>query len=132
MMQKAKLLKLATHLRDVVPTRPEHRFNLSIWSNEEFRNGKGCGTAACAFGEAVELFPDELRWKGVALNEALPVHIKTRKIGFRAAEEMFGLTREESEYLFNPVSYEVLDDPNLVADRIEELVRQCDEVEGQE
>jgi hypothetical protein len=123
-MQKKRLLKLARFLREYVRDR---WFKLDHWAEKGFKE-KQCGTTACGLGWATVCFPrsglklDDLEnWENF--------HNVIYKVGdkeytdFKAGQKFFGLTPEQSSYLFDPYCYR----PDhrgrrSVASRIEKLV----------
>lgn len=107
-VQARRLLKLAEFLREV----PKEKFDFGILA---FQNGKpmlealkagktACGTVACAIGWMPAVFPRSLVWKKVwAGGHGLQVRLKGRPYtDFNAAEVFFGITHDQSSWLFNP------------------------------
>lgn len=83
------------------------KFNIGTWQTKN-----ACGTAACALGSAA-LFPPFAK-KGLKLEcyregyggEKI-FSIKYKNFSqYRAGSEFFGISEEESRYLFNPMAYE--------------------------
>ncbi len=106
---RRKLLKLAAFLRDEVATLPPGRFNMARFATEaDLRTDPECGTAACAFGWATVVWPQEL-WLEVApniwpLGEFLDVMLEgSTARNFGAAGEFFRLGWREVDALFGTV-----------------------------
>lgn len=90
---------------------PKIKFDLDCWGNDENeelpgRKGISCLTSACALGSA-GLYPPFRRaglqttvdkWDGVSV-------IFEHAEGFCAGQNFFGLSRTESNWLFNPSYY---------------------------
>lgn len=140
---KERLLKLAAFLKTV----PEKHFNLSsfvsfdagydylnalqIKTKEQCINnltkvGKTlkenpiCGSTACAVGWCPTVFPRSFIWD---VNETVRLKNNLKKANFSAAEEFFGLSYEDCEYLFTPDAYDNdRQGPKSVAYRIERFV----------
>jgi hypothetical protein len=112
---------LAARLRQPLPEKTI--FNMSVWR----RSASDCHTAACAFGLAS--MQPELQAEGLTWVENGPysrVEFGGQE-GYSAAAIFFGITFEQTEFLFNPDRYEVREDaitPAMVADRIDIVVAQ--------
>lgn len=103
-LNKRRLLKLADFLEHEVKP---HWFDLLSFASEGFLK-RECGSTACALGWAPTCFPRS----GLSLNQSFPAFRYTpkgggrRHGGYAAAEVFFGLSDEQSSYLFSPPSYE--------------------------
>jgi hypothetical protein len=125
-----RLLKLATFLKTV----PPHRFNYAHWAGNDWKGDPNltCGTTACALGWATAM----------PFFRRLGLHLKRDVFGTRpyvsvgewdeedAAGIIFGLTGEESRFLFFPGEFydgryapAVDATPKMVARHIEEFVK---------
>lgn len=125
-MNKRRLLKLATFLRTV----PRRAFDIQNWQTRPATKPEGrvpgeCGFAGCAMGWAAhaklfrDLKPGQHGW---------PVFRKNGKgqsfSQFDAAKKLFELSSYNSAYyLFDPVRYAGSATPLQVTKRIEEFVR---------
>lgn len=123
-----RLLKLADFLRTI----PSERFYYGAWSvsdvgPEEWKKGEKkltCGTAACALGWATAI--PTFKRAGLKL---VPGLVKldhkdgTCESGFDAGASFFGITLEESDYLFSPSDGEGNSTPKQVACKIEKFVK---------
>jgi hypothetical protein len=134
---RERLLKLADVLDDFANVkatlrsnpaskrRPE-RFSLNTWA---------CGTTACAVGVA-GLHP-WFRERGLGLvilpgyGFALVEPVYGVDIGWVAVERFFGLTRQDSPYLFSAHEYANGADEKVVAARIRAYVDQHDDQHGE-
>jgi len=109
----------------------ELEFGASVPLGEQLAK---CGAAACAFGYACEI-PEfkaagleimATRINGDGSNFVEPVF--EQRSGFGAAEEFFGISRADAEFLFDPEEYQEdakYDDgitPLHVVERIDELL----------
>lgn len=113
---KRRLLKLA----DFLSTLPRRRFDFRTWVGESWKGKKdlSCGTTACALGWATTI--PSLRRAGlrlvksskdeslsyVTLKQQMVSHAETFDETYdssvRAAEQVFGITEEEFQFLFVP------------------------------
>jgi len=101
-----RLLKLADFLEKL----PRKRFGYDTWiSSPEDLLAKGteddlknCGTTACALGWACVM--PEFRRLGLRMVDFEPC-TQTSACPLGAAQEIFGLTLDESSYLFVPNNY---------------------------
>lgn len=130
--QHRRLLKLAEHLETGVPRK---RFNMNFWKREA-----GCGTVCCAMGHGVSV--PSLRRAGLKFlftelwqdndddEERDYTVVCNGQEGLSAAEEVFGISFDQAEYLFMPMSYSAeLDSfqpitPKIVARRIRKFVEE--------
>lgn len=71
---------------------PEIKFNMDHWK---------CGTAACALGSACLHKPFSDKGLKVHANSVTYKHYED----YEAGEEFFGITSQESDWLFNPERY---------------------------
>ena len=111
-MNIEKLLKLESDLLGIGPDDP---VQLDMWQWGVIQ--EGCLTAACALGRSALLFPQELTFESVrqitsdkrhphAGGIAQRVrHLKTGSEGFQAGMHCFGLTFDESRYIFDQGTY---------------------------
>jgi len=151
-MYKKKLLKLVKGLRSLTRSQSKH-FDMNTWAEideYDFINGKcsldpkidpketgrfplecqklSCDTAACALGWATAFFPrSNLKLKFDGASSLLDVEYTNKDSTYsdiEAGQKMFGLTHDESNYLFNPCWYPqtIKLTPKYVASRIEKLV----------
>ena len=87
-----RLNKLADFLETEVPRK---HFDMRTWRTGDYR-ARECGSAACAMGWAVELFPRNLGWDSFGD----PLDKATGRDGMGAAEAFFGLSPGEADSLF--------------------------------
>lgn len=129
-MKKQRLLKLAALLRKDADNKKGVTFNMSYWAaptervSNHFIQGAydeppetipvSCGTSACAMGLAVisgafkraGLYADFYqRSEGVAMEPCIDAANGERRGGYYAAMELFGISMNYAEYLFNPSAY---------------------------
>lgn len=123
-ISRNRLLKLA----DFLDKLPRERFDYGSWVGSDWK-GKpdlSCGTTACALGWATTM--PEFRRLGLRLTKGRPdpsndvfdanmcvtlkqSHARATLDGsFKAASKVFGLSEEESEYLFAPNADHPYDD----------------------
>lgn len=141
-MQKQKLLKLAKCLRGLTKAQQQH-FDMSTfcrdYDNEDCSrdddgypdgdnghkfplNPQACNTAACALGWATAFFP---RSKLKVVEGSVIWEDDT--YDYCAGAKMFGITYDQSIYLFSPLEYdESKITPKMVAARIEKLVKKTE------
>ncbi len=120
-MDTATTVAMLTELHDVVTRVAEtsmlngkpHEFNMWVWARAEDPNEPDCGTAGCALGTFG--FSEEGHARGITCEPA--PGCMTPDIHFdgerpcshgrilKGAAEKFGITRQESEYLFDPEQY---------------------------
>lgn len=117
-----------TKLAELLDTVPPERFNMDYWglasaySNLKELNVAECGTSACALGWACSI--PEFQAAGLHLHrngtsiryDHFEPRFKTRSEaypaleaiyeGFKAGAKFFGITLEQSEWLFLPREYE--------------------------
>jgi hypothetical protein len=94
-----RLLKLAAFLEKL----PDNRFDYGLWVGPNWKGDADflCGTTACALGWATTM--PEFRSLGLVMDRVRVVKDeKTGKYGHQAAVRVFGLTANESDYLFTP------------------------------
>lgn len=135
-----KLLILATELDTVAP----ENFNYNVWIHaDNFAeldfSLTTCGTVACALGHAVKLFPNELCWRKrslftyyIDLQDGQP-NPDLARAPINAAMVVFGLTRQQAEYLFisdtdyETEEYELLPSPggNASPAEVADHIRRC-------
>ena len=131
-MNIAYLKLLEAKLRTVA----QEEFDMRTWCGSEWHPWGGkedlsCGTVACALGHATTI--PEFKKLGLRLVRRLANHwagwieldqgIKGTSHGFSAGAELFGLSINQSEWLFSAVSYDAaVVSPAMVADRIIELI----------
>jgi hypothetical protein len=115
---------------------PIRNFDMHNWvdifmfNNEGLRVSKGrpsCNTTACAMGWATTI--KKFNKEGLVMAPCgFPLFKNPSNgeeyIGFRAAEEFFGLERRQSTYLFSRESYphDYKNNPRIVANRIRGLL----------
>lgn len=143
-MNKKRLLKLAALLERDAADPQGVRFDLNQWASPagvSFFERKSdevpvsCGTSACAMGLAaisgefkragLSYHFDGSRAVGYLLIPTLKHPGQRTKIGFDAAAELFGVSPEVSEFLFDPTYYRCKTGAAAeldVAKRIRELV----------
>lgn len=87
------------HLITVLAAVPDKQFDIDNWKEHN-----SCGTVACALGWA----GSDPQFKAEGLQLARPIFTPHFQgfTGYAAGAEFFGITREQSEYLFNPDEYE--------------------------
>lgn len=116
---KERLAKLADFIEKVVPSQ---HFNMEIFVEgdckvlkEVAKTGKpqkekdrDCGSACCAIGWLPALFPRSFKWKdNNDLNDYFDIiHKESGKEAFEGAEEFFSINDDQSQYLFDPWSYQ--------------------------
>lgn len=122
-VHEKRLLKLAAFLRERVP-RKKFDFNhimreganppqVAILKTED------CGTTGCAVGWMPVCFPRDFAWNPWVGNQLEVVNKKTHKDDLDAAQEWFGLTLNETMYLFYPEGYyEVYDSDGVLFKQI--------------
>jgi hypothetical protein len=94
-MFKEKLLALADYLETI----DDDNFDLDTYASPGFPEHH-CGSAGCAIGHAVNLFPNEMQFQG-----NIPVYAGDIIVGYRAACQLFDLHYSQSLYLFDPYAY---------------------------
>jgi hypothetical protein len=109
-MNKDRLMKLVRKLRFVQKNKPT-KFNYARWVGQDWK-GKAdlsCGTTACALGFATTI--PEFRKFGLRLHKTIDggyvswnnVHMGSGlNSSLYAAEQLFGISRDEANYLFTP------------------------------
>lgn len=104
------------------------RFNMTFWRID---GDAHCNAAACAFGYASmlpEMQADGLEWirTGAYIGQIRYAGLYEMS----AAKIFFDLSIDQAEYLFSPAAYEPTPSekitPGMVADRIDEVIRQLD------
>lgn len=104
-MQRKKLLKLADFLENVVT---DSRFDLGKWQGFGDRTKHQCKTVACAFGWCPTVWP-----RSGLKNHSFGVTYEPNKktsdycSNFEAAARFFGITLEQSRYLFSSEKYSI-------------------------
>lgn len=107
------------HLITVLAAVPDKQFDINNWKEE-----KSCGTVACALGWA----GSDPRFKAEGFMLLPGMYYRPEFMGFTsygAGAKFFGISRAESEWLFNPEEYEDDHDDVTPADvilRINELL----------
>lgn len=108
-LQAARLRQLADYIEKLDP----HRLNMRSWAAGDWQ-GVSCGTAGCALGHAVALWPTLLKFKRIGYDDdeggVLVEHSPTGACGFRAAYQMFGC-----EWPFDPWADTMPITPSTVA-----------------
>lgn len=114
---KERLLKLASFLREL----PKENFDLEIimHSDEQLDNcsaqkALSCNTVACAMGWCPTIFPRSFRWgkfvkgylEGNKVYARVVLKNKPKIHNFDAASSFFGISRKESNFLFDPWYYD--------------------------
>lgn len=119
-----RLETLAGHLDAVaINPPPDRRFSLSTWLSNDCSWSSGCGTQACAIGEA-SFVPEfkklgfHMRFSSVNHGTKWPWY--KRKNNWAAVRAFFGITQEVADTLFNMNSYPsgARENAALVAQRI--------------
>jgi hypothetical protein len=120
-IQRKRLLKLADFLDQL----PPQKFDFDTIAVEGAKPHKealkarkeSCGTTACAIGWMPVVFPRLTRWvRTPCYFDSVAIHIGPAGRGkardFEVAEQVFGLTEQEAEWLFLPDAtlYEHSDD----------------------
>jgi hypothetical protein len=127
-MNVERLTKLAAELRSLGAEDPV-AFDMWAWARRGI--GQECFTAACAFGRAALMWPQELMLVVDESGEGW--HICYHRLGrnlwdYYAAEEFFGLSETQTHWLFNPGYYRSESGQPIpvheVVARIELLVRE--------
>lgn len=107
---KERLLKLA----DFLDTVPPSRFDFSRWAGNTWKDqnllDESCGTTACAFGWATAIPEFQALGLHLTRSEDRVVHVSVDKeqasrhweSTLRAANVVFGLDEEQTEWLFIP------------------------------
>lgn len=114
--QTARLQTLSRELRKV----PPESFNINCWADGNPQK-LGCGTAGCALGWCVKIFPDDWRF----MDDFEPILASANAKGaFSDAEKFFGLTYEQSRWLFSAFRYRCPSGTtgSDVADRIDQIL----------
>jgi hypothetical protein len=89
---KERLRELIAGLREL----PDEAFNFRV-----LREDNSCGTVACALGWTPEIFPDLVK-VDMSMGHPRVVHIATGSTSLSIAYELFGISPEHAEGLFNP------------------------------
>lgn len=117
------------HLITVLAAVPASDLDMCSWFEEPWQI-ESCGTAGCAFGYAALDPVFNKQGLGRFQNTVVYAQAGRRYIvqGFAAAERFFGITQEESNYIFMPTSYQYIGDElvrvpvALVIGHIEEVI----------
>lgn len=130
-MNTERLQAWADGLRGV----PETRFNIERWIDGDPRDfepiDSKCGTAACAAGWLPYLFPKE--WGYDDVNDPVLVESIREKFvvcSFNEVAKWLDAKEEVAYWICCPSAYNMDADevtPNIVADRLEELIAGSDE-----
>lgn len=113
---------LLNAVADVVDATPAERFDMGEWAS-----GNGCGTVACAVGNALlaGVLPD-LRLGRYDCGEdgcvAWPIHSGTGSTGYLACADQFDISPGEATWLFAPIAYPTDPSPEVVSARIRSFV----------
>lgn len=127
---KAVHVKRLEKLADFLDTLPRQKFDFGTFGKEEGKPfmealaaGKHrCGTVACAIGWTPAVFPRLMEWQ-----DGFPAMRESGETCFSAAEELFGIDRDESRWLFNPGPSNNLDNdatPKQVAKHIRKFLKE--------
>jgi hypothetical protein len=118
-MNARRLLKLA----DFLAALPREKFDFSQIVEQKgkpmlqaLKAGKTrCGTVGCAIGWMPAVFPRHLKWGedfrgsgtylGVYFRNSDPESFSGEPIDFQVAEQFFGITEDETQWLFLPDYY---------------------------
>lgn len=112
-MNADKLLKLADYLENLDSSK---KFTLNIFGKRKksvaVKNPmklSKCGTAGCALGYATDIFTELKMIRGdifFGYDYLYVKNMETNSIGFEAAVDFFGISLENSFWLFDPLKYE--------------------------
>ena len=148
-MNVERLGKLANFLRKV----PDENFNLKSWrssidpyeegiddqtATDEDLLGHVCGTTGCAVGWACAL--PEFNKQGLIWDDYGPLFESNdlveewddatpTYIGWDAVDKFFDITLYQSNYLFSDIRYDDNATPTMVADRIDNFIKDGYEIE---
>ncbi len=100
-MNKSRLLKLRDMLERHHELFPQTEFDMLCWARDSWQSPTNCKTAACALGSAA-LYPP-FKKMGLTLYDDVPMFKDST--GIDAGAEFFGITRHESEFLFDDNEY---------------------------
>jgi len=97
------------------------QFNMDLWYRRTYEQKEGCGFSACAGGWAA--IDPELRQQGLYLDENHHIcYTESKGTGFTALSYFFGISDNESSFLFDPDAYSYEHLENLEEDGyVEEL-----------
>lgn len=109
---KNRLLKLAAFIRTV----PREQFDMHVVSETIM-----CGTVCCAMGWTTKVFP---RLVVDASSNSLDLKATGWTHWTEAGMVLFGLTTDQTRYIFGPYQYTDPHDGGAVADRIEAFVKE--------
>jgi hypothetical protein len=108
-VNKRRLLKLADLLETDAKNRKGIRFDLSTWGNVEAADKPvlSCNTTACAMGLAAisGIFKKQGLDYELTPSGNIAIHVKGAYGGFSAAAELFSISHDESDWLFDYPSY---------------------------
>lgn len=109
--QRKRLLKLADFL-DQLPPQKFDFDSIAVEGEKPHKEAlkarkESCGTTACAIGWMPAVFPRLTRWvRTIAPWDTVTIHIapkgRSKMRDFQVAEDVFGLTEQEAEWLFMP------------------------------
>lgn len=118
---KNRLLRLAEFLEKL----PREKFDLSFFTGADGLDdapGPGCGTAGCAIGWMPNAFPRDCKYVEDSFGGITITSMDGSKDHFNLAEDFFGLSRNESSYLFTTDYYKRgRRGPKSVAKRLREF-----------
>ena len=99
---KRDLSRLAELVNEVLPNIPDEQFNIHVWYKKEGNKAIGCPVGWASFHPS--FIEAGLLIKLTASGNAYYPKYKW-KYGFAAVCELFNLTREEADHLFNADFY---------------------------
>lgn len=110
--QRKRLLKLADFL-DQLPPQKFDFDHIAVEGEKPHMEAlkartESCGTTACAIGWMPAVFPRLTRWTrtrsffGYPLGIEVALHGRRKARNFKVAQEVFGLTEQEADWLFMP------------------------------
>ena len=102
-MRLDRLTRLADFLEEEVP---DKQFTLTSWFYGDFES-RDCGTAACALGWSTVLFRKEGVRRYVDSHGFVHVWFGDA-LGYDAGAALFGISYNQSNFLFSPARYEQL------------------------
>lgn len=101
---KRDLTRLAELVNEVLPNVPDEQFNIHVWYKKEGDKAIGCPVGWASFHPS--FIKAGLLLKLTACGKAYYPEYKW-KYGFKAVCELFNLTREEAQHLFDEEFYKL-------------------------
>ena len=114
-MNRERLTKMRDMLRNLTPEERKD-FDLETW-----RRSATCGFSACACGWFAIKHPEQGLYLKRTPHGAWQIAAGALE-GWKAVEEVFGLSERDAEILFMAEEYDNTNDPDAVADRIDKLL----------